>query len=75
MLKVYSIEECTWCAKVKRYLQQKGVEYLEINVEEYEQAFKEMLRISGQQTVPVLEKDGQVVVGFDKKQIDELLQA
>ena len=34
-----------------------------------------MLRISGQQTVPVLEKDGQVVVGFDKKQIDELLQA
>lgn len=75
MLKVYSIEECTWCAKVKRYLQQKNVEYLEINVEENEQALTEMLRISGQQTVPVLEKNGKVVVGFDKNKIDELIQA
>lgn len=33
----------------------------------------EMVRKSGQQGVPVLDIDGQIVVGFDKGKIDKLL--
>jgi glutaredoxin 3 len=32
-----------------------------------------MVKISGQMGVPVISIDGKVVVGFDKKRIDELL--
>lgn len=74
MLKVYSIKECTWCTKVKRYLAQQNAEYQNIDVEEDEQAFKTMVAISHQETVPVLEKNGKVVVGFDRAKIDELLK-
>ena len=33
----------------------------------------EMIRKSGQRGVPVLDIDGQIVVGFDQKRIDQLI--
>ena len=40
MLKVYGFQGCQWCAKVKKYLQSKGVEYeyhdIELNPEDAE---------------------------------------
>ena len=74
MVKVYSINECPWCKKVKAYLDQKGVDYQEINVEEDEQGFQAMLNLSKQRNVPVIEINNDFVVGFDREQIDELLK-
>ncbi|HEC63135.1 MAG TPA: NrdH-redoxin, partial [Candidatus Acetothermia bacterium] len=37
------------------------------------EAALEMIRKSGQQGVPVVEIDGEVVVGFDRERIDALL--
>ena len=74
MVTVYSINECSWCKKTKSYLTQKGISYTEVNVEEDLDGLKELLTISGQQSVPVLDIDGQVVIGFDRNKIDEYLQ-
>ena len=38
-----------------------------------EQELEKMVAISGQMGVPVVEIDGNVVIGFDKEKIDELL--
>ena len=65
MVKVYSINECPWCKKVKTYLDQKGVDYQEINVEEDEQGYQAMLNLSKQRNVPVIEINNDFVVGFD----------
>jgi glutaredoxin 3 len=73
MVKVYSITDCSWCKKTKNYLSSRGIEYEDINVEKDKEGRQELISLSKQQSVPVLNIDGNVVVGFDKEKIDEYL--
>lgn len=72
-VKVYSTTTCPWCVKAKDYLKSKGIAYEDINVSLDPAAAKEMIEKSGQRGVPVLDINGNIVVGFDKPQIDKLL--
>jgi len=54
-------------------LRSKGIEFEEVDVSTNEEAAMEMIQKSGQMGVPVIEIDGQIVIGFDKERIDELL--
>lgn len=71
---IYSTSHCSWCNKAKEYLKQKGVEFEEIKVDEDQEAAKEMIKKSKQMSVPVIEINGEIIVGFDKEKIDELLK-
>ena len=74
MVKVYSINNCPWCDKVKKYLQSRQVEYVECNIENDESALAECQALSGDEAVPVITADGkEFVLGFDKAKIDALL--
>ena len=74
MLQVFSFEGCPYCAKLKKYLDSRGVEYEVRDIELSEEAAVECQRISGDLTVPVTTIDGKnYVLGFDKAKIDELL--
>ena len=73
MVKVFSTKICPYCVTLKEFLKQHDVEYEEIDVGEDEDGRKEMIEKSGQMGVPVLEINGQIVVGFDKARILELL--
>jgi len=70
---VYTTPTCPWCTKAKSYLRERGIAYEEKDVSVDVAAAREMVRLSGQVGVPVLTIDGNVVKGFDKKRIDELL--
>jgi len=70
---VYSTPTCPWCVRAKSYLSEIGVAYEEKDVSVDVAAAREMVKISGQMGVPVISIDGNVVVGFDKKRIDQLL--
>lgn len=70
---VYSTTTCPWCVKAKDYLKSKGVEYNDVNVSLDPAKAKEMIEKSGQRGVPVLDINGNIIVGFDKPQIDKLL--
>jgi glutaredoxin len=59
--------------RAKDYLRNNGIEFEEKDVSVDVQGAREMVKISGQMGVPVLSIDGNVVVGFDKNKIDELL--
>lgn len=72
-VKVYTTNTCPWCVKAKQYLKEKGVEYTEVNVSQDRQAAMEMINKSGQRGVPVLDINGNIVVGFDKAAIDEYI--
>ena len=72
--KVYSTKSCPYCDKVKDYLKEKGIEFEEIKVDEDQEAAQEMIKKSKQMSVPVIEIDGEIIVGFDKEKIDELLE-
>lgn len=73
MIKIYSTSWCPGCVKLKKYLNSKGVKFEEINVADRHEDREEVFKVSGQRTVPVLESDGKVVVGFDKQEIDKII--
>lgn len=73
-VKVYSTPTCPWCKRAKAYLTEKGIGFESVDVSSNEVAQKEMIDKSGQMGVPVIDIDGQIVIGFDKEKIDELLK-
>ncbi|MBW2988111.1 NrdH-redoxin [Candidatus Woesearchaeota archaeon] len=73
-VKVYSTSTCPYCHMAKEFLRQNNVEFEDINVEEDRGAAEEMVRKSGQYGVPVIEVDGEIVVGFDRERLKQLLK-
>lgn len=73
MVKVYSTNSCPWCVKAKNYLSSLNVEYVELNVQEDMEAREEMVSKSKQMGVPVLDINGDIIVGFDRNAIDSAL--
>lgn len=72
-VKVYSTPTCPWCTKAKEYLKSKNVDFEDIDVSKDLNAAAEMIRKSGQRGVPVLDIDGNIIVGFDQRAIDKLI--
>ena len=74
LVTVYTTPSCSWCTTLKTYLDQKQVKYREVNVATDNSAAEAMVRKSGQQGVPQTEINGQMIVGFDKNRINQLLE-
>ena len=72
-IKVYSTKTCPYCVTLRAYLDEKGIKYEHIDIGEDKEAAKEMIEKSGQMGVPVSDIDGNIVIGFDKPKINELL--
>lgn len=72
-IKIYSTPSCPYCHMLKEYLDEKGFAYEDIDVAADLKAREDMIEKSGQLGVPVSDIDGQIVVGFDKEKVDELL--
>lgn len=73
MVKIYSTPECPWCKKTKAYLDSKGVAYKDINVQADIEGRKAFMEISKTGSVPTIDIDGNIIVGFDKARLDEYL--
>jgi glutaredoxin 3 len=58
---------------VKDYLKENNISFTEKNVGNDREAAMEMIQKSGQQGVPQIDFDGEIVVGFDQERIDEIL--
>jgi glutaredoxin-like YruB-family protein len=72
-VKVYTTPTCPWCMRVKQFLDERNIPYEEYNVAEDPIRAEEMIQKSGQMGVPVIEVDGEIVVGFDRPRLEELL--
>ena len=70
---LFSSSSCPWCSRAKNYLRQNGVRVKEIKVDKDPDAAKDVVRMTGQMSVPVLLIGRAKVVGFDKGRIDRLL--
>ena len=62
-----------FCNRTKEFLSQEGVPFTERDVSTDEKALTELERL-GYMTTPVTLIDGEVVVGFDQKRLEELLK-
>jgi len=74
---LYSTTWCAFCKTEEQYLEKLGVAYVKKDIEQDEAAYKELMEKNGGnfQGVPVTDIDGELVLGFDRKKIDETLKA
>ncbi len=70
---IYTTNTCTYCKMAKEFFDQNKIEFEEYNVGTDTEKRAEMVEKSGQLGVPVITVDSEVVVGFDKGRLEELL--
>ena len=69
---VYSSNTCPHCVSAKHYLKEKGVEFEEKNVSTDMEARKELMGM-GYMGVPIIMVDDEVIEGFNRAKLDELV--
>lgn len=72
-VRVFSTPSCPFCFALKDFLKDNNIEFEDIDVSENEVAQKEMIEKSKQMEVPVIDIDGQIIIGFDQNKIKKLL--
>ena len=70
---MYSTSTCPYCTMAKEFLKKNNIQFENIDVGINRQASQEMMDKSGQMGVPVLDIDGEIIVGFDKDAISKAL--
>lgn len=73
-VKIYTTPTCIWCKRTKDFFRENNVPYQEVNVAADHKAAQEIVEKSGQMGVPVIDIDGQIVVGFDKPRLKQALK-
>jgi len=70
---IYSTPSCHFCHMAKEYLTEKNIAYTDIDVSQDAEKRQEMISLSGQMGVPVIKIENDVIVGFNKPIINDLL--
>ena len=68
---IYSTPTCGYCRMAKEYLKSKNVAFTEVDVSVDRKKQEEMIAKSGQYGVPVIDVGGKIIVGYDKRKLDE----
>jgi len=70
---IYSTPTCVYCKAAKDFFKANNIAYTEYNVAADLKKREEMIEKSGQMGVPVIEVGADIVVGFDKAMLSQLL--
>ncbi len=70
---IYSTPSCTYCKMAKGFFEENNVKFTDHNVAEDAEKRQEMIDKSGQMGVPVIFVDEEMIVGFDKEKLSEML--
>jgi glutaredoxin-like YruB-family protein len=72
-VKVYSATWCPWCYKVKDFLKANKILFQEIDVEKVPGAAEELTKKTGQTGIPVIDIDGEMIIGFNEPALRKAL--
>ncbi|MCL5792033.1 MAG: glutaredoxin family protein [Deltaproteobacteria bacterium] len=70
---LFSTPTCSWCRKTKQYLSEHRIRYKEVDVSRDQQAAADLVRRTNQMGVPVVLINNKPIIGFNKTEIDRLL--
>jgi glutaredoxin-like YruB-family protein len=70
---IYTSINCPGCNSAKQFFSDRGVNYTEHNISENLDKAQELIDKTGQMSVPVIEINGDYIVGFDKRRIASAL--
>lgn len=74
MVRIFSTPTCAYCVTLKQFLKENNIDFADIDVSKDENALNEMIEKSDQMGVPVIDINGEFIVGFDKAKIMQLLK-
>ncbi len=72
-VKIYSTPTCPYCIRAKQFLKDSNIEFENVDVSTNPDKAQEIVDKSGQMGVPVLDIEGQIIIGFDKEAIQKAL--
>jgi glutaredoxin-like YruB-family protein len=72
-IRIFSTPSCPYCVTLKEFLKENNFDFEDIDVSQDQVSLNEMIEKSGQTGVPVVDIDGQIIIGFDKEKIVKLL--
>jgi len=70
---IYTTPTCPYCNQAKDYFNENGISFTDYDVSENREKAKEMIEKSGQRGTPVIDINGEIVVGFNKEKIKQLI--
>ncbi len=70
---IYSTPTCHFCHMAKEFFKANNIVYTDKNAAADPVARKEAITKSGQMGVPVIDIDGQIIVGYDEPKLRKLL--
>lgn len=75
-IKIYITPTCPWCKKVKDWLKKKKIQFEERDVSESQnKSFRdELIEKSGQLGVPVIDIDGEIIIGFNEEKLKKAIE-
>lgn len=74
MIAIYTTKGCPWCKMTKEFFKENNIKYKEIDVDNNKKAVQEMIKKSGQMSVPVIGVNGKIIIGFDEQKLSEALK-
>lgn len=72
-IKVYGTESCPQCSGAKQYLEQKGVEFDYVDINEDDEALEEVKAMKAM-SLPVIRNGNKHCVGFNVKSLKEVIK-
>lgn len=70
---IYSTPVCHFCHMAKEFFTENNIAYVEHDVASDLDKRKEMIDVTGQMGVPVIQIGDDIVIGFDEEKVKELL--
>jgi len=77
-VKVWALSTCPYCRMTRKWLDEQGVDYDVVEVDKLEgterdDTIAEVKALSGGTSFPVIKVDDEVIVGFNKSRLQEIL--
>ncbi len=73
-LRLYVKPWCPWCVMAVRWLRKRGIAFEEIDVTADPEAYREMVRVSGQSRAPSAVLGGDVLPDFGPPELEAFLR-
>ncbi len=70
---VYSTPTCIYCHMLKDWLTSNKIDFTDYDLSADEKKRDEVIEKTNQMGVPVVEVDEEIIIGFDRKRLAELL--
>jgi len=72
-VKLYTTPYCTYCNLVKNFFNKNKITFTEVDISKDERALNDMVKKSGQMSVPVVEVDSEIIIGFSEAKLKRAL--